>query len=431
MSLVKQGAVAVLVLILAFFAWARLHGGAPGFLSMLGMQPGTVAALTGTSPADGDSPAVLETGAANATGAQGRPGATGGPGGGGGGRSGGGRPPALVVTESVGEALINDRLNAVGNGTPRASVTVVPLSAGVLTEVAVQSGQLVSTGDVLARLDSEEQVIARDRAARAVRDATDDVKRLESLYRSRTSTQVEVNNARAELADATLALRDAELKLSRRTITAPIDGIVGIVPVEVGNYVTTQTEIVTIDDRSLINVEFWIPERFAGAVSIGQSVNARAFAIPGVALQGEIAAIGSRVETDSRTLPVRASIDNADDTLRPGMSFEVTLRFAGDRYVAIDPLSVQWDSNGSYVWRVVNGKVQRVTIRIVQRNPESVLVDADLAVGDAVVTEGLLSLRPGADVRVAGGGGGSGGDTDERAAGAGADGSRAPRGNSP
>lgn len=321
---------------------------------------------------------------------------------GGGGRGGRGRSAALVVAAPVSEALINDRLRAVGSGAATASVSVVPLSSGILTEIRVSAGQRVERGDVLARLDDEEQLIARDRAARTAKDAATDEARLAQLYRSRTSTEVELNKARADKADADLALREAQLTLARRSVVAPIAGIVGLVSVDEGNYVTPQNELVTIDDRQNIQVEFWVPERFANQIVLNQPVEAIALADPGKTHAGVISAIGSRIDIDSRTLPVRARLNNDSDTLRPGMSFELQLSFPGQTHPAVNPLAIQWDSKGSYVWRIVEDKVERVAVKIIQRNPENVLVESSLAVGDLVVTEGLLSLRPGASIRMAG-----------------------------
>ena len=162
--------------------------------------------------------------------------------------------------------------------------------------------------------------------------------------------------------------------------------------------------MVTIDDRSTIIVEFWIPERFANQISIGQTVEATALANPGKVYKGLISGIESRIETDSRTLPVEAELDNSSDSLRPGMSFELQLSFTGQTFAAVNPLAIQWDSTGSFVWRVVDDKAQRMPVKIIQRNPESVLIDGDIEVDDPIVIEGLMSLRPGATVRVQGAG---------------------------
>ncbi|TJW23167.1 MAG: HlyD family efflux transporter periplasmic adaptor subunit, partial [Mesorhizobium sp.] len=77
-----------------------------------------------------------------------------------------------------------------------------------------------------------------------------------------------------------LALRDAELALQRRSIVAPIAGVVGILPIAAGNYVTSQSAVATLDDRSSILVEFWVPERFAAAVKIGAQLSATPIANP-------------------------------------------------------------------------------------------------------------------------------------------------------
>ncbi len=361
-------------------------------------------ATTGAPKTDANTKPAAGADAKPAAGGDAKPGAGGGskPAAGGRGGRGGGRPPALVVTQAVTQALINDRLRAVGSGAAIASVSVVPRSDGILTEVLVKSGQRVNRGDVLARLDDESQIIARDRAARTLDDAARDEARLVKLFRSNISTEVELNSGRAALADAELSLREAQLNLSRRTVTAPVAGVVGLIAVDTGNFVTQQTELATIDDRSTIIVEFWVPERFANQIIVDQAVQATALANPSIIYEGTISGIGSRIETDSRTLPLEAQLDNASDTLRPGMSFDLELSFAGQEFAAVNPLSIQWDSKGSFVWQIVEGKAKRQDVTIIQRNPESVLIEGDVAVDDEVVVEGLLALRPGAAVRVQG-----------------------------
>jgi RND family efflux transporter MFP subunit len=351
----------------------------------------------GASPSVNDQAAGGER-SAGASGPSGAAARGGGRPAGGGGR--GGPRQSLVVVGAVTLATTGDRLSAIGDGEAVASVEVVPRDNGVVIAVPVQSGQGVSAGDVLVQLDREAETIARDIAARAVQDASTLRDRRARLKRSQAGSQSDLDEAEASLARATLALRDAALTLARRDVVAPIDGVVGLVPVEPGDRVTPNTVLATIDDRSHIRVDFRIPERFASRVTVDQAIAATSYALPGTELNGKVVAIGSRVEIDSRSLPVQAVIDNAEDRLRPGMSFQVTLRFAGEELPAVDPLAVQWDSRGAFVWRVDDGSVTRVSVGIVQREPEMVLVNAALEEGDLVVTEGVLSLRPGASVRI-------------------------------
>jgi hypothetical protein len=79
------------------------------------------------------------------------------------------------------------------------------------------------------------------------------------------------------------------------------------------------------------------------------------------------------------------------------------MKFAGDKYPAVNPLSVQWDAQGSFVWRVTDEKSHKVRVTVVQRNPDYVLVKADLRDGDQIVTQGLQRVREGGPVRSEGG----------------------------
>ncbi len=312
-------------------------------------------------------------------------------------------PPSQggVVTVDVLESTINDRLAAIGTGRAARSVTVTPFTSGRMTELLVESGSVVEAGDVIARLDAEAEQIAFDRARIALRDAEARLERARALRASNTASAVQVTDAELAVANARLALRDAQLELSRRSVAAPIGGTVGILPIAAGNYVTAQSEIASIEDRSEILVDFWVPERYAGAVSVGSPLTAAAIARPGETIQGSVSAVDNRIDAESRTLHVQARLDNSADRLRAGMSFHVSMRFPGDTYPAVDPLAVQWGADGAFVWAVRNGRAERVAVRIVQRNADSILVDAPLALSDAVVTQGVHAVREGAEVRLA------------------------------
>lgn len=310
--------------------------------------------------------------------------------------------PTLVVAAPATSATINDRLQAIGTGRSRATVTVAPYDTGRLVEIKTTSGSKVTKGEEIARLDSDAEEIAVDRARVAVEDAQSKFDRAKSLRATNTTTAVAVSDAETILRNATLALRDAELNLERRSIMAPIDGIIGIVDVEVGNYVNSETTIATIADRSSILIDFWVPERFAEAVKVGAEVSATPISNQKETITGTIAAVDNRIDEKSRTMWVQASVANPSDSLRAGMSFEVVMKFPGQTFPAVSPLAIQWGADGAFIWAVTDGKAKRVPVRIIQRNTEDVLVEAQLNTGDLVVTEGVQSVRDGGDVRLAG-----------------------------
>ncbi|MDK1490320.1 efflux RND transporter periplasmic adaptor subunit [Sinorhizobium sp. 7-81] len=383
MRLWKQLAVSFVVLTVGAVAWVRFAPGAGETLAAIGVSHPLIDALS--KPQDGE--------------------------GGSGGRRNGGRgqggqggfgDAALVVVRPSASAIVNDRLNAIGNGEAIHSVTVTPTATGNLTEILVRSGDRIAEGQVIARLDSDDQRIAAEQARLTRDSAQEKVQRYRNLSTARAVTAVEVRDAEIALQAAELALKTAELDLRRRDIVAPSKGVVGIITVNVGDYVTTSTPIAVVDDRSQILVDFWVPERFASKIFVGQPVMANAIAQAGRQLEGVIHAIDNRLDQASRTLRVRARLENPDDMLRAGMSFSVTMAFDGDRYPTVDPLAIQWSSEGSYIWRVNGDRSERVPVKIIQRNPDKVLVDASLAEGDRIVTEGVQRLRDGGAVRIAG-----------------------------
>lgn len=319
------------------------------------------------------------------------------------GQNSGARNAPLVMTKPAQKQIVNDKLSAIGSGVALNTVAVMPYSSGTIRQFLVSAGTLVKKGQIIAELDAETEQIAVEKAQVLLKDAEITQKRMATLRASNTATQVQVVAADLALANAKLAVKDAELALSRRSVEAPIAGIVGILPVDAGNYVTSSTTIATIDDRSKLLIDIWVPERFAPQLRIGQVVTAIPTALPGKSFQGQISALDNMIDAASRTMRVRAEITNPSDVLRSGMSFTVTILFPGDQYLAVDPLSIQWDGDGSYVWRIDrDGKAERVAARIIQRNANAVLVDSELAEGDVIVTEGVQNVREGGSVTVKG-----------------------------
>ncbi|AHF84806.1 secretion protein HylD [Rhizobium leguminosarum bv. trifolii WSM1689] len=392
MAFWKQFVLSLIVIIAGFAAWVFFVPGAGDTMRDAGIPDSIVSKIApkAAEKADADAPARAQGQQRGEGQGQGNR------------RNGGGRNNTiLVATQAVVQGIVNDRLNAIGTGDAIRSVAVTPQASGTIREILIKSGDRVKAGQVLAKLDSEEQVIARGQADVAVKAAVEK----SNLYHNIKSSVSRMDVFDSEIAEqgARLQLQAAELNLARRNITAPIDGIVGIVPVNIGDNVTTSIPIVTLDDRSEILVDYWVPERFANTVSVGQPVEAMSVARPGQVFSGVVEAVDNRIDAASRTLRLRARIDNSSDELRAGMSFSVSMKFPGDKYPAVDPVSVQWDSQGSFVWQVNDDKSHKVRVSIVQRNPDFVLVKADLKDGDVIVTQGLQRVREGGAVRVSAG----------------------------
>ncbi|XDA99410.1 efflux RND transporter periplasmic adaptor subunit [Sulfitobacter sp. LCG007] len=376
MSLLRQALLSLAVLALALFVWiSYVPAALPlldriGALKLLGIDP--------SSRAGSEEEAAASRERAD----------------------GGGAIP--VIVSQVLERTVADRVTAIGDGRALRSVTVRSEAVGRITEIALEPGSRVEAGDVIVRLDDEAESIAEERARIMLENARDEADRITRLEDTGAVTEVRAREAQLALRTAELELRQTRFDLEQRRILAPISGWVGIVDVEVGDRIAAQEAIVTITDRSRILIDFRVPERVIGQMRPRMPVEVTPLGIRDLTLQGEISAIDTIVDRASRTLRVQGSVNNDEDRLRVGMAFSVALTFPGETLRAVDPLALQWASDGAFVWAVRDGAAQRVNVRIRQRNSDIVLVEGDLAHGELVVTEGVQNLRPGAQVAIEG-----------------------------
>ncbi len=311
------------------------------------------------------------------------------------------RGPAEVIVARVTEAAINDVVETIGDGRALRSVLLRAEVGGEVTEIAANTGGRVEAGSVILRQRDEAEQIAVERAQLVLADAQQEAERIARLETAGSVTEVRLREAQLALRTAELALREADYELGRRTIRAPFSGWLGLFDVAVGDRLSAQAELATLTDRSEILIDFQVPERVVGLVTPGMPIEVRALGMARPPLEGNVRAVGNVIDRASRTFRVQGRLANDSDLLRAGMSFAVTLRFAGDTVSAVDPLSVQWSDGGSYVWVVRNGTARPVLVTIRQRDADRVLVTGDLAPGDLAVVEGVQTLRPGAQVTVA------------------------------
>ncbi|HSH40916.1 MAG TPA: efflux RND transporter periplasmic adaptor subunit [Arenicellales bacterium] len=307
---------------------------------------------------------------------------------------------APVIAMPVGLASSAAVVEAVGTGDAVKSVTLFPEAAGQVTGILFRAGDRVEQGDPLLRLDSEDEELAVDLAKVRLQDARQQLDRYENTAPSGAVSTSEVDQARTAVSAARIELAQAELALRKRTLRAPFDGVVSIPDVSVGDQVNTSTAISTLDDRSVLLVDFEVPESLASGVQEGAPLQASTWARPGERFEGVVDSVASRIDDQTRTLRVRGRIENENDQLRTGMSFNIRLPLQGQRLPSVPSIAVQWDRQGAYVWRVVDNNAERVEVDVIKREDLWILVDAPLDPGDLIVIEGVQRLQPGREVDV-------------------------------
>ncbi|MBB5520002.1 efflux RND transporter periplasmic adaptor subunit [Amphiplicatus metriothermophilus] len=305
------------------------------------------------------------------------------------------RPPAVALAR-VEFAPVERTLSAIGAGRALQSVELNAEVAGIVAGILVEPGQRVKKGEPLLKLDSRAQEIALAKARAEYAIAKTNAERFSGLVADEAASALELEAAQNAYAAARAALRQAEYELDRRTVRAPFDGVVGLVDLDVGDFLTVGARIATVDNVSALLVDFAIPEAASTFVRPGLEFTASAPAAGGRAFAGTIRAIDSRIDPVTRTRRVEGVLVNEDQALVPGATFAISISAPGERAVKAPGLAVQWDRAGAYVWKLsANGVAQRTPVTILQRTADSVLLDAPLTGADYIVAEGADIVRAG------------------------------------
>jgi RND family efflux transporter MFP subunit len=304
----------------------------------------------------------------------------------------------VVLVEALDLAEDRVLVQAIGTGEALRSASLHPTVAGEVVEVLFKAEQRVAAGAPLVRLDDKHARLAVRLARVAQKEAGRQVKRLEKLAPSGTVSIVRLETAQAELESASLRLAQAKAELDDRTLFAPFDGVIGLSQVDKGDRVTEETLIAILDDRSSLLVEFDVPEEYTSRVTVGDPIAVRPWTMAQSDLHGAIYATDSRIDPTTRSLRVKARIPNPNETIRPGSSFDVRLAFTGRSYPSVREVAVLWSRDGAYVWRVLDGRAEKVFVKVIRRDRGRILVEGPLQLGDSIVVEGVQGLRDGQPV---------------------------------
>jgi len=309
-------------------------------------------------------------------------------------KSGADRPIA-VTTTVVQPRAFSDALQALGTSQARESVTITAKVSDVVTRLAFDSGQRVRAGQLLADMSSGAQQADVAAAEAALRDADQQQRRGGELARQQLIARGQYDTLRANRDAAAASVQAKRALVADRTILAPFAGVLGLRQVSLGALVSPGTVITTLDDDSMIKLDFTLPEAALSSLAAGQAITASSDAWPGTTFDGHIANIDSRVDPDTRAVRVRAEIPNDDGKLRPGMLLRVQVQLPSRQALLLPELAVQQEAEQSSVFRVIGDKATQVPVKLGTRQKGQVEVLSGLKAGDRVVVEGTVKLHDG------------------------------------
>lgn len=320
-----------------------------------------------------------------------------------GGAGGAQAAPVVVETHIVQTRALADDVSAVGSLVSNESVVLRPEVSGRIETIRFRDGETVRRGAVLVELDSAVERAELQQARANLTLAESNFRRTQDLFGRKFVSQSSLDDARAKLEVARAGLALAQARLARMQIRAPFDGVVGIRSVSPGDFVQDGDALINIEDIATLKLDFRLPELYLDRVRPGQALELSSDVLPGEVHSATVEAIDPLVDAQGRAVRLRASLRNPEMRLRPGVFARVRLILAERAAVPVVPEAalVPAPGNTQFVYRVEDGKVQRVNVTTGQRRDAMVEVVDGLAPGAVVVTAGQLKLRDGAPVKVA------------------------------
>jgi membrane fusion protein (multidrug efflux system) len=307
--------------------------------------------------------------------------------------------PGVEVAEAV-RSRIERTVSAVGVARPLRAVELAALSEGRVVEVGFEGGDRVEAGQTLLRLeDADEQADLQEAEADLVR-ARNAFERAEALLVQRRIPRTDHDAARAELSRAEAGLDRARKALADRTLTAPFAGVVGFTSIEQGAVLDARTPFADLVDASALNVDFAVPERFFGEVSVGAAVRAETDIFPGERFEGDLASLGARIDTVTRSFTARARIPNPDGRLPADAFMRVSLVLAARDGVIAPEEAVVSEGGETFVYVVRDDRAERRPVTVGFRRAGEAEIVSGLEEGELVIVRGVQKVGDGRPVRV-------------------------------
>ena len=314
-------------------------------------------------------------------------------------------PPSVVSSAEVKSETWQPLLTSIGSLVAVNGIDVSTEVNGIINEIAFQSGETVGKDQVLIRLDD-----SIDRAALEALQADQALakvqfSRVQGLMEKSVTSKSEFDEAEARYDAARARVKQQQAVIKRKQIRAPFAGLTGIRKVELGEFIEVGDAIVSLQQLDPIYVDYSLPERYLRKIELGQKITATFDAVPGKVFNGSVTALDSGIDTGTQTLKIRATLDNPDNLLRPGLFAQVETEIGEAQQVLTLPrTAISFNSYGNFVFVINNAEdeslvVKRTSVKIGESRKGRVVVE-NLDAGTMVVRTGLVKMRDGIKVKV-------------------------------
>lgn len=306
--------------------------------------------------------------------------------------------PVIVGTVTL--QSFADRGEALGTLKARETIMVTSQVAETVSAINFDDGMRVEAGQVLVEMTSGEEAAQLQEERATVNEAARQVERLKPLVEQGAAAKSLIDQRRRELETAQARLQAIESRLEDRLIRAPFAGVVGLRNVSVGALIQPGTQITTLDDDSVMKLDFTMPSNYLADIKVGLPIVARARAFANREFKGEISAIENQIDPVTRSITVRALISNEDRVLKPGLLMSVDILMNERMALIVPEEALIPEGKENFVFAVVDGKAEKKKVQVGARRPGDVEILSGLQEGEQIITHGNFLVRPGMAVNI-------------------------------
>ncbi len=272
---------------------------------------------------------------------------------------------------------------------------------GVVSRIYVQSGQAVGQGQALLDLDDavDKQTLANYQSQLVLNQAS--YHRQNELFKQHAISKADFDQATANLKQAEANLNMEQQLIAQKHIVAPFSGRLGIIQVNVGQYVSPGTDLVTLQAVDSLYLDFSLPEQWISKLKIGEILELKVDAYPGKIFKAKVVAISPKVDSNTRNIALRALVPNKDEKLSPGMFAEVQVYIGKpEKLTTVPATAVTISLYGDTIFVLTQEKDQswvahERVVQIGETRGNTIVVTKGINPGEKVVTVGQIKLHDG------------------------------------
>ena len=317
--------------------------------------------------------------------------------------------PSINTIHTKKEKWIEE-IKAIGTFTSVQGVTLSAEESGKVVKINFESGQAVQKGDLLAQQDITVELSKLKSIQTQLDLAEITFRRIQSLFEKEAATQAELDDANSKVKQTQAEYDSLKSTISHKTLIAPFTGRLGIRLIQVGQFLTPGTPVVSLQALDPIYIEFGIPQNELGKIKVGQSIEVNVDAFTSEIFTGNITAIEPQIDIATRNIRIQATLKNSEEKLRPGMfgSIRILLNQFIEGIV-VPQTAIQYAPYGDSVFIVEEMKdqkgksyqgVRQQIVKLGRTKGDWIFISEGLQEEQEVATSGVFKLRPSAEIMI-------------------------------